>query len=510
MFVRRVLALVSLVALGPGGCGAPQEPSPVAPLPASPVTGSHYAQTAWATVHRDSRNSDYVPLAPSANVAEAWTALDGAALLVGPVIGPEGHLYVPSGRGVGTSHLHAFSREGELLWETPPMRDASDFDHAAVVSAPIVDTEGRVYAADSNQLWSFEADGARRWVTDLPAHGVHGFFVTPVFSREGFVGGVSTDGKVAFFRREDGALALPVLDLPGVRGPASQPPPPGLWEGGLLSPDFVRPLWDLTFGREIEVANTPAVSPETGRIFITAAGVSEREGVLYGIDTSSTGARIAFSAPMGGGSGTSPTLSPDGRLVYAIDDDGLMVAVDAVSGRRVWEAPDTMGQASPSVGPDGAVYSFDGLAGTVVALDGRDGSILWRRQYDAVAAQELWRLPRLRPRATVDGILTVTDNGVWVFLDLNYEIRGGDQLYPQPRKVVVARLDAATGDVRAHFESRDTSGAFVVPDADGSFYLTLSGAASSIAYYGVNPRLPWFLRVWRRPQGGLVALKPRR
>ena len=108
-------------------------------LPAEPGTGRHYVHSAWATVHRDSRNSDYVPLSPGADVELAWTALDGAALFVGPVFGPEGRLFVSSGRGQGTSHLHAFDREGQLLWESPPMQTLQDLDYVAVVCAPIVD-----------------------------------------------------------------------------------------------------------------------------------------------------------------------------------------------------------------------------------------------------------------------------------------------------------------------------------------------------------------------------------
>lgn len=489
-------------ALGGAPSSVPQD------LPALPTTGMHYARTAWATVHRDSRNSDYVPLAPTMAVVPAWSALEGAALLVGPVIGPEGHLYVPSGRGIGTSHLHAFDHEGRLLWETPPMRSRADFDHAAVVCAPIVDGAGNVYAADSNQLWSFTAQGGLRWVAELPTHGITGFFVTPIFSKEGFVGGVSTDGKVAFFRSGSGELAFPVLDLPGVSGPPSEEPPPGLWQGGLLASEFVRPLWDLTFGREIEVANTPAVHPETGRIFITAGGDSAGEGVLYGIDTSAEGARIAFTAPMGAGSGTSPAISPDGRLVYASDDAGLMVGIDSGSGERVWSVPDTMGQASPSVGPDGTIYSFNGIEGTIVAIDGNTGGVKWRRQYDFVAEQHLaWR-PFMKRVTSVDGIVTVTDNGLLTFLDLNYRIPTGDQPYPQPRKILVAQLDTASGELTGWFESRDSSGAFVIPDVDGSIYLSLSGAATSISYYGVDPRLPGFLRAGFKPVAGLVALKP--
>ncbi|MBK7169795.1 MAG: PQQ-binding-like beta-propeller repeat protein [Gammaproteobacteria bacterium] len=507
LFIAAVAALLC-------SCGKHPDPAGVAlpavaqTLPVQPATGTHYAQSPWASVHRDSRNSDYVPLAVSTQVVPAWSALEGAALLVGPVIGPEGNLYVPSGRGIGTSHLHAFSRDGKLLWETPPMHSPADFDHAAVVSAPIVDPDGNVYASDSNQLWSFTAQGRMRWVADLAAHGVSGFFVTPVFSHEGAVGGISTDGKVAFFDRADGSLAFDVLDLPGVSGPPSREPPPGLWGGGLLAPEFIRPLWDLVYGREVEVANTPAVSPESGRIFITAGGASQSAGVLYGIDTTPEGLRLAFSAPMGAGSGTSPALSPDGSLVYAIDDDGLMVAIDAASGERAWETADTMGQASPTVGGDGTIYSFNGMQGTIVAIDGMSGALKWSRQYDDIARAHLaWR-PFLDRTATVDCIITATANGLLAFLDLNYRLPVGEGDYPQPRKIVVVHLAPEDGSVLGWFEARDSSGAFVVPDVGGRLYLTLSAAATSISHYGVDPKLPWFLRAGIKPVGGLVAMVP--
>ena len=102
----------------------------------------------------------------------------------------------------------------------------------------------------------------------------------------------------------------------------------------------------------------------------------------------------------------------------------------------------------------------------------------------------------------------MTDNGIWAFLDLNYLIGSGDLQFPQTRKVVVVHLDEKNGEPLGWFESPDTSGAFVVPDADGTLYLTLSGAASSISYFGINDQLPFFLRSPLQPVGGLVALRP--
>ncbi len=491
-----------------GESKAPARPL-VSALRDKPAAGLHYAKSPWPTIHRDSRNSDYAPIGVSPNVQVNWTALEGAALLVGPIIGSNGQLYITSGRGRGHSHLHAFNREGEALWETKPMETLADFDHTAIVSAPIVDTENHIFAADSNQLWSFTSQGDVRWTVHLPDYGIKGFFVTPIFNHQGKVGGVSTDGKVAFFERETGELAYPILNLPSRPGPASQPPPPGLWEGGLVAPEFIRPLWDLTYGRGLKVSNTPAVHPETGRIFVTAGGQNANQGVLYGLDPHDRGVDIAFQTSMGQGSGASPAISPDGNRVYAVDDDGKMTAMDTLTGEPIWEIENTMGQASPSIGPDGTIYSFAGLAGTIVAVDGVTGQIKWKRQYNHLARSHLTWIPFLDRITTVDGLITVTDSGLFAFFDLNYELRGGDQPYPQPRQVRVGQIDSETGKILASFSSPDTSSAFLVPDLDGRSYLSLSGAASSIAYYGVNPKLPRFLRVKDKPVAGLVALRTR-
>ena len=133
--------------------------------------------------------------------------------------------------------------------------------------------------------------------------------------------------------------------------------------------------------------------------------------------------------------------------------------------------------------------------------------MIWSRQYNDIAEQHLRWIPGLARVATVDGLITVTNNGIWAFLDLNYMIGSGDQRFPQPRKIVVVHLDKDNGEPLGWFESPDTSGAFVVPNADGMLYLTLSGAASSISYFGINDQLPFFLRSPLQPVGGLVALR---
>ena len=176
-----------------------------------------YAHTSWATLHGDSRNSDFVPLAVSTKLQPQWLALKNTASWAAPSIAADGTLYVTTGGGKGESHLHALSRSGEVLWSTPPQRSLNDLDAKALFSAPVLDRGGNIYVSDSNQFWSYKPDGAVRWIVDLSALRSEEPFLTAVIVGT-LVGGVSADGKVAMFRRGDGALAMPVLELPSKPG----------------------------------------------------------------------------------------------------------------------------------------------------------------------------------------------------------------------------------------------------------------------------------------------------
>lgn len=156
--------------------------------------GKDYAETAWSAVHADCRNSDYVPIVTSSNVEVKWHVLEGAVFFAPPTVGPEGNVYVLSGRGAGTSALHAFDRDGNPLWECEPQNTIDDLDSLAEVSSPTIDTDGDLYVSDLNQLWAFHPDGTVKWVTNLTTHGVGGPFVSCILTG-GFVGGISRFSK---------------------------------------------------------------------------------------------------------------------------------------------------------------------------------------------------------------------------------------------------------------------------------------------------------------------------
>ncbi|MCP4035998.1 MAG: PQQ-binding-like beta-propeller repeat protein [bacterium] len=477
-----------------------------------------YAQTLWPAGHRDSANSDFVPVVMSRNNRIKAHLLQGYPIFWAPLSGPEGNLYVTSGKGGGHSNLHAISADGEVLWKAPVERSLDDLDAYAIINAPVVDHGGDVYVGDRNQLWAFRSDGQVKWVADLAPHGVEWGFVTVVLASGGRVGGISSEGKVIFFRSADGELAMPVLDLPGGDGPPAEDTPPGsLWQG-LMDPSIKPFMFNLIQGWEMEVANTPAVHPMTGRIYITAAGVEPGAGLLYGIDVHDDRLEIAFQTDMGGGSGTSPAISHDGNTVYALDEEGHMVAVDATSGEKLWETrEDGGGAASPSVGPDGRIYT--GNLDHLLAFRS-DGSLAWRRDYNAFCAEQIptlsgfWSWIFSPPVAFVDSLFTVAAREGWLNIVCGYDLKlmpsnSRRTRVPVPQKSLVVPIDLRDGSpLDSALPIPETSEGFILPVLNGNTIVTLSGAITSIFYNMLNPLLPERLEIPNEARAGLLLLEP--
>ncbi len=478
----------------------------------------NYAQTIWPAGHRDSGNTDYVPVVMSRSNRIKKHLLKGHPIFWAPIAGPDGSFYITSGKGPGHSHLHAIDSNGNMLWEAPPQQSLEDLDSFALINAPIVARNGDVYVGDQNQLWAFHADGKLKWVSELTPYDVEYGFMTAIISQQGFVGGITTNGKVIFFRAEDGKLALPVLDLPGGNGPPAQDTAPeDLWKD-LMDPAIKGFMFNLIQGWEIEVANTPAVHPETGRIFITAAGREPGTGTLYGIDVFDDRLEIAFEAPMGGGSGTSPAISHDGKQVYALDEDGHMLAIDADTGKRLWQtAEGGGGAASPSVGPDGTIYTV--FHANLIAFN-PDGTLKFQRSYDDLAASLipevswLWGFVFSQPVAFISSLFTVGEKEGWINLVSGYHIKllpskNERTLVPIPIHSSVVAVDLETGDpVTDPLPIPETSEGFITPMPDGNTFVTLSGAISSIFYHSLNSILPKRFEVPAEPEAGLLILEP--
>ena len=479
----------------------------------------YYGQVPWASVHRDSRNSDYSPLITSENLVESVSVLDGAALINPGVIDKHGNHFVTSARGAGFSHLHAFDKNGRLLWESPKQQSDDDLDSHAGFNAPVIDTLGDIYVGDGNQLWAFHPDGKLKWEAPLPEPGDP--FVYQIISRQGYVGGITTQGKVLFYERDTGIMAIPVFNLPRGAAPKNGPSLPGVWQGGLMDEAVIPLFKQIAFGYGLQVANAPAVHPETGRVFITAAGPKQGNrytGVLYGLDITDSGITTGIQLPMGGGSGTSPALSVSGDTVYSADGDSNMLAVDAYSGEIRWSAKGE-GLLSPAIGPDDTIYTGNIFAApTVIALNPDDGSIKWARSYDDAAAQVLPVLepfsplvPDGSPVARLVSVISVSTNHVWVGMNFGYNYHQPDTglTLPIPHKSVVCALNPENGELLKCTEVRDTVEGMIKIGFAGEITVSHTTIFGSFFYYGVNPSLPSEYRNPVKPEGGMTILRPK-
>jgi len=478
-----------------------------------------YFESLWPAGHRDSGNTDFVPIELGASFAMKKHLLEGHPIFFPPTIGLDETSYVTTGAPRGESHLFAISADGEVLWSAKPQESLEDLDSFAIMNAPTIDAEGDLYVGDRDQLWAFEPDGDVKWVVDLKQYGVDWGFMSVMLSRQRYVGGVTTNGKVLFFWSHDGKLAMPPLDLPGAAGPpAADEPPEFLWKD-LMDPDLIPFLFNLIQGWELEVANTPAIHPETGRLYITAAGAAAGTGVLYGIDITDDALTIAFQAPMGGGSGTSPAISHDGTQVYAVDEAGRMIAIDAHTGRRLWQSKEGGGgSASPSVGHDETIYTP--FQEQITAYT-KDGDMKWTLSYSAICRERLpapggiWNHVLSEPVAFIDSILTVGLERGWMNVVCGYYLpkilsRSNRTRVPIPQESLFVAFDLGNGDpVGEPLALPETSEGFVTPLPNGNAIVTTSGAISSIFYYMVNRILPERLQVDGPPKAGLLLLEPR-
>ena len=478
-----------------------------------------YFDSLWPAGHRDSSNTDFVPMELGTSFSIKKHFLHGQPIFWPPTIGLDGTSYVVTGSPPGNSHLYAISPEGEVLWSAKPQESLEDLDSFAIMNAPTIDAEGDLYVGDRDQLWAFKPNGDVKWVVDLKQYDVDWGFMTVVLSRQRYVGGVTTNGKVLFFWSHNGELAMPSLDLPGGAGPAPEDEPPeSLWKD-LMDPDLIPFIFNLIQGWEIEVANTPALHPETGRLYITAAGSTPGTGVLYGIDITDDALSIAFQAPMGGGSGTSPAVSHDGSAVYAVDELGRMISIDAHTGRRLWQSETGGGgSASPSVGVDETIYTP--FQDRITAYT-KDGDVRWEKSYSDICKERLpepggvWSYVLSEPVAFVNSLLTVGMRRGWMALVCGYHLpkflsKSDRTRVPIPQESLFVTFDLATGEpVVEPLVLPETSEGFVTPLSNGNVIITTSGAITSIFYYMVNRILPERLQVAGPPKAGLLLLEPR-
>lgn len=502
---------------------------------AAPFAWGPYARGGWSTLHRGPANRKLVTDVSLASEYDTWTVLEGASVLTAPVTSPDGQtLYVTTGRAAGHANLHAFDLEGNLRWRAPEWTSARDgVDPCAVLSSAIVDDAGDLYVSDCNQLFAYHGDGRPKWQVDLPATRPGDWvvsetlpvnaFTTAAFTREGFVFGVTNFGDVVVVDRATGRFLSEPFRLPGhVPDPSGvMPRPETIFADGLMDPSIREWAWQLLVGGAMPSANTPAVDLATGRLYVAATSTTRGRGALYGLDLRVDGEggdtrveiEIAFATEMGPGSGSSPSLSPEGHRVYVSDENGRFYGVDARSGAIVWEVETKAASAAAAVGGDGTIYALQAYGPALIAI-APTGEVRWesdlRALADAALPEGFWLGA---PSAIGNGNPTVVGDRVLVPVVYGYETTLFGRHVPWPVRSSLVAVDAKTGrGERDLVELADDSTGITVVLPDGTLLNTLGTALTS----GVTPLsglAGWLLPADLEPLlpvGGLQGSRPRR
>jgi outer membrane protein assembly factor BamB len=486
-----------------------------------------YSPGGWATLHRGPANRKLVTGVRLGQYDRTWTALEGASVLTAPTTSPDGRvLYATTGRARGSANLHAFSIEGETLWQAEGWTSPeSGVDPCAILSSPIVDDAGVVYIGDCNQLFAYRPDGTIAWVAALPEPQAGDWqpsetlpinaLTTALFTKEGDVFGVTNFGDVVLFDRKTGQPRLPPTRLPGRLPPEASavPMPDTVFGDGLIDPQIRTWAWQILLGGSMRSTNTPAMDIGTGRIFVAATSVNEGKGALYGLDLLSAPdgytLEIAFATDMGLGSGSSPALSPAGDRVYVSDDEGLFYSIDAATGEIHWRVQTRATAAAAAVGANGDIYALQAFGPALIAIT-RAGEIKWQSELTALAEARLpasWLLGT--PAAIGNGNPTVLDDVVLVPVVYGYETQLGRRI-PWAVESSLVAVDITTGiGARDVVKLEDDSTGITAVLPGGTIVSSLGTALTS----GLAPlvRLQWLLpgdRELLRPRGGLQVSLP--
>lgn len=362
----------------------------------------------WSSVHTDGSNSDYSAIEGPVDLTLAWsTAAFGGRINLGPTIDPEGQVYVTT--GTATCPLHALDGEtGVERW------CSNEVDLFASMSSPLIDIDRRIFLADSQAMHAFDRDGNLLWET--PINGVP---LSAQLTPSGRVVFITNVGVLYVLTRETGEPVLPPLELiPGAvfdptevnacaMGTADCPVAntpaididtgrifftfwaPGASQASLralqITEDPVPTITDLWSNDSLPggSASSPDLSADRTRIY-----VNDNVGSVHALDAA-TGAGI-WSVPIGYASGGSPSTSPEGLVMPAGGGTSPLLAIQDQGDHGVlaWQRTDLLNRGIPTQTAGGRSYATIGLGGFVndlVVVDTSDGSELDREPIPGIS-----------------------------------------------------------------------------------------------------------------------------
>ena len=299
----------------------------------------------WSSYGGNSANSNFTYAQPLADLAPSWTRSAGGPVTSPVTMNGGGDVSISARTARGCNFTVLDYRAGRKNY---CKRMADGFWG----NAALVDQFSQPYIGEPGRFLALTGGGAIRWRHDLPGTPTSAKFAGP-----GRVLVTTTQGRVAILNSQNGDLAMPELKLWET---TAEDPSAGLNEC-------------VTGGPGCAISAPPAVDWGQERIILNffpqGAKTSQLKALRYGYRGEHRELSQEWTADLPKGVVGPPTVSTDGKTVYAFARDNKLYALDAATGETRWSHDvGDAGFATLSVSPDGVLIPAGKLGAPLTIL----------------------------------------------------------------------------------------------------------------------------------------------
>lgn len=432
----------------------------------------------FRTMHGNTSNTDNIWLAIPPVFELDWVKETDLYVPEGPTFDSLGNVYFsPLYPKENISLVSLDGNSGERRWTIPGDGRNGGSGAILILKDPLTDkdiiyhstyTEGMAIDVDGNILWRTPTGLSFSKESEGSGHTSHSFGFNYHPDTDSLIG-VTYDGNVFAFDRSSGKSRGRPFQLPGRKTPVSQERP-DRWVMAIGDKEtdkafgrlpngssFFTTIVDIIYGGGGEVTNYFAIDPNTSSIYIAATAQDSMDGeqdglskygAIYKMSLQESRGQFSFSIDKSvvfpGGTGSTPSISPDSRLLMVSDGEGHAIALDRGL-NELWRVQlDDQVAASIAIAPENnEIYAVTKNDVFKIINYTNHGEIQWKAKLDAWESQVEFNA--LTPTVAANGILVSIGAGGMA----------NDQQIMMD--VGMALIDRKTGDIRYFSPGREES-----------------------------------------------------